>query len=163
MKKYSGLSPIENSITEIIKPIFLKKRDDFLIISYLNKNWSGIVGEKFFQFCKPKKVKFSNRSKNKKNSKTLYINAYNPSIAFYLEANSNLIIEKIASYYGYKIIDEIKIFQELTDIESKNKKPEEVKINKEDEKRICDLTTKIKDPELKSAITRLGMNIISDK
>jgi hypothetical protein len=143
------------NVSQILKPIFNKRKDNFLVINNLNKNWQKIVGDRCWQFCIPKKVRFQ---KGKKNNATLYIVAYNSAIAFYLEANSTQIIQNIASYYGYKIISQIRISQELRNVEQKelilNKK-----IDEEQRKIIEDSTINIKDDGLKLALQNLGKSI----
>lgn len=104
-----GFVPLENKINQVLKPIFLGRKDNFIIINNLNKNWQKIAGEKCWQFCFPKKIKFE---KNKKANGILTIIAHNSAVAFYLEASNNQILENIAAYYGYKIISDIRIIQE---------------------------------------------------
>lgn len=153
-------SPLENKISQILKPIFSKKKDakknNFLIINNLNKNWQKIVGEKCWQFCHPKKIKFE---KNKKSAGILNISAHNSSIAFYLEANSNQIIQNIASYYGYKIVAEIRIIQEPQNLVAVPTKIVKI-INQKQQDFISDSTTKIKDANLKNILQELGKSII---
>ncbi|MFT6332627.1 MAG: hypothetical protein ACJAW3_000969, partial [Lentimonas sp.] len=39
-----GFRPLENKISQILKPILAKKKDNFLVINNLYKNWQKIVG-----------------------------------------------------------------------------------------------------------------------
>ncbi|MCE3255530.1 MAG: hypothetical protein K0R25_1024 [Rickettsiaceae bacterium] len=159
MKQNHGLSPLTDKIGQVLKPIFAKRKDDFLILGNLSKNWQKIVGEKCWQFCHPKKVKFE---KNKKANGVLSISAYNSSIGFYLEANSSQIIENIASYYGYKIISEIRIIQEPKQLDQKPKEVAE-EINQKQQDFILESTTKIEDKELKNILQKLGKSIWTKK
>ena len=158
MKKYRGFVNIESQISSIIKPLLRKQKDNFIIISNLKKIWPEIIGEKFQPFCTPYKINFE---RGKKNNATLYIRAYNPSIAFYLESDSNRIIEKIAAYYGYKIIAKIKIEQQLRNIETDKKEQNITIIDENQQKIIDDLSAKINDPELKSVLKKLGEAVFS--
>jgi hypothetical protein len=103
-----GFKTLENKISQILKPILTKKKDNFLVINNLYKNWQKIVGEQCFKHCFPKKITFE---KGKKINGVLTIGAGNSAVSFYLEANSNQIIQSIASYYGYKIVSKIRIIQ----------------------------------------------------
>ena len=150
-----GFAPLDKNISKILKPIFFKKKDDFLIINNLQKNWQNIVGEKCWQFCVPKKIKFE---KNKKANGVLNIGAGNSSVAFYLEANSNQIIQNIAAYYGYKIVGEIRILQEPKILQMEEERAE-YKISAEQENFIAQSTTIIKDEGLKSVLQQLGKSI----
>jgi hypothetical protein len=156
MKKYRGFVNIENQINSIIKPIMSKKKDNFIIIANLTKIWPEIIGKKLYQFCIPHKIHFEHK---KRNAGILYIRAYNPSIAFYLEANSNQIIEKIATYYGYKIVGGIRIEQQFRNIETHKKEKHIIVADEKQQKIIDDASSKINDPELKSILQKLGETI----
>jgi len=154
MKKYQGFVQVEEKISNILKPILGRKKSNFVVISALNKSWINIIGEKFHQFCAPKDITFP---KNQKNNGTLIIKAYNSATAFYLEINSNQIIERIAVYYGYKVISEIKIHQEPKDI--KFSKIED-KINPDQQLLIDQSISQINDPELKLILSKLGQQVL---
>lgn len=159
IKQNHSFAPLENSISQILKPIFTKKKDNFLVINNLQRNWQKIVGEECWQFCAPKKMQFE---KNKKAGASLYIKAYNSTIAFYLEANCNQIIQNIASYYGYKIVAQIRIIQEPKNVETIEKKLIlENKITVEQKKLIENYTSKIKDEDLKLTLQNLGKSIFA--
>jgi hypothetical protein len=159
MKKYQGFIQVEEKISDILKPLLSKKKNNFAVINGLNKAWMNIIGEKFQQFCAPKDVKFS---KNQKNNGTLIITAYNPSTAFYLEANSSQIIERIAVYYGYKVISEIRIYQEPKDIKF-GKTEDKTKISPYQQLLIDQSTSQINDPELQLILSKLGRTILGEK
>lgn len=153
----SGFSSIEDNISQILKPIFVKKKDNFLLTNSLNKNWQKIIGEKCWQFCSPRKIQFE---KNKKANAVLTIAANNSAVAFYLEANISQILENIASYYGYKVVGDIKIIQEPKIILQEKLDKIEEKISKKNEELIVESTNKIKDLELKEILQKLGKSIL---
>ena len=150
-----GFLALEKNLSRILKPVLFKKKTDFLVINNLSKNWQKIVGENCWQFCLPKKIKFE---KNKKANGLLTIGAHNSSVAFYLEAGTNLIIQNIASYYGYKIVSEIRIIQEPKTIKIEQKKTAP-KLNPEQEELITNSIKSIKDEGLKSILQQLGTSI----
>jgi hypothetical protein len=162
MKPYQGFVPLETQISKILKPVLVKKKDHFLLMKNLNKNWQKIIGEKCWQFCAPKKIQFADGKKfGKKSHGTLYIKAYNSAMAFYLEANCNQIVENIASYYGYKIIEQIKIIQEPKNILTNNNQEKiEQKISPEKQNLITKKLDNIKDLELKNILQKLGTSIL---
>ena len=153
-----GFKTLEKNISQILKPVFAKKKDDFLVINNLNKNWQKIVGEKCWQFCFPKKIKFE---KNKKANGVLTVGANNSAIAFYLEASSNQIIENIAAYYGYKVVGEIRIVQEPKILAEEPQKIDH-KLSASQENFIAKTTTIIQDDELKSILQKLGQSILKE-
>jgi hypothetical protein len=156
MKQNYGFLPLETHISKILKPVFAKKKDNFLVIGNLNKNWQKIVGEKCWRFCSVKKIKFA---KNKKSDAIVTIAASNSAIAFYIEANSSQIIENIASYYGYKIVSQIKIVQEPSDL---MEEPIVIakKISQEQQDFIAKSTSIVKNEELKLVLQQLGKSIL---
>ena len=155
IKQKSSFTSLEKNISQIIKPIFARKKDNFLVINNLGKNWHKIVGQKCWQFCYPKKIKFS---RGKKSNGVLTITSNNSSIAFYIDANSNQIIENIASYYGYKIISEIRIIQELKILAEKPVKIQK-KMSPKQQEFINQSTQIIKDEGLKSVLQQLAKSI----
>lgn len=156
-KPYKGPRSLEDNISKIIKPISKKKRDNFTILNKLNKNWEEIIGKKYAPFCEAIKLKINADKKT-----TLHLNAYNSAIAFALEGLKNDIIEKIASYFGYKIIHNIRITQELKEITLK-KKEEPLKLDEKDQKLIDESTKDVKDEALQKILQKLGKSILGKK
>ena len=157
MKKFSGFQKLDHKISQIIKPISKKKKDNFVVLNSLLKNWEAIVGAKYYRYCYPKKVQF-----NTNNKTVLFIGSYNAAVAFALDGHQNYIIEKIASYFGYKIISSIKISQELREI-SFNKKEENLALSEVDQALIADTTKEIRDKNLQDVLQRLGKSIFGKK
>ncbi len=155
MKKYKGFQKLDHKISKIIKPISKKKRDNFAVLTKLSKNWQQIIGDKYYQYCYPKKIKF-----NQDGKAILFIGAYNSAVAFALEGNQNYIIEKIASYFGYKIISNVKISQELKEISLK-KEEKKIELNEKDQQLITTSTNKIKNTNLKNTLKKLGESIFN--
>ncbi len=162
-----GFIPLKTNISNILQPVLKKKlgkKDNFLMINNLQNNWQKIVGTTCFKFCHPKKVTFG---KNKKSSTTLVISSYNSSNSFLLQSINHQIIENIASYYGHKIISEVRITQEPRSTEVGNIK-EQIKILSPEEQIkfeskqqvINQLTNKINDQELQLVLQKLGTSIL---
>jgi len=156
MKHNYGFMPLEKNISQVLKPIFAKKKDNFLAICHLNKNWSKIVGEKCKEFCYAKKIQFA---KNKKSDGVLTIAVNNSSIAFYIDSSTNQIIENIAGYYGYKIVGSIRIIQEPMILAEKPIILTKT-ISLEQQEFITKSTEIIKDKELKLILQQLGISIL---
>jgi hypothetical protein len=157
MKKYySGFKSLENNITKIIKPISKTKKDNFVIFSNLIKNWSNIVDKKYYKHCIPQKIKI-----NKDDGVILFIKAYSSAAAFALEASQNDIIENIACYFGYKLVTDVRITQELRMVENKNTNKKDVKISQDNLNFIEENVKNIADKELKDILEKLGKSISS--
>lgn len=154
-KFYSGFKKLEDNVSKIIKPISKKKKDNFIILNNLAKNWENIVGAKYAAFCFPKKLSF-----NPQNQGTLFISAFNSSAAFALDSNQNYMLEKIASHFGYKIISAIKISQELREVVIKEK-AKKLTLKAEDEEFIKETTKNIKDETLRHILQKLGESILT--
>ena len=123
-RKY-GLQTIDNKISSLLKPILNNSKKEFVLINNLVKNWQQIVGEKSAKFCSPKMVSFD----KKNNGLKLTIAVFNPATGFFLEQNSEIIIERIAILYGFKTINKIIIKQEPKEInlvEPEKKLPHEL-------------------------------------
>ncbi len=162
-KKYYGAQHIEGKITNLLRPLFNSDKNNFLIINNLTKNWHKIVGQKYCKLCEPKSVNFdkSPKKNGEKKSAKLTIAVYNSAVGFFLQNNSDSLLDKISALYGYKAIDRIIIKQEIKDIAHEAK--EEIKLDKHKEEALLKSLEKIKDSALKETMMRLGRDIIGRK
>lgn len=152
-REFYGLQSLDNKITHLLKPIFNYSKKEFIIINNLVKNWSQIVGQKYSNLCSPKSVNLNNKTQDGK----LTIAVFNPAVGFFIEQNSEIIIERIATLYGYKSIKKIIIKQEPKQIHQlKNEK----KISdKSVQEKITHTIANIENPELKSVLDQLAKDI----
>ena len=148
-----GLEPLEGKLSNLLKPIFQGSKKEFIIINNLVKNWSDIVGEKYAKFCQPKVINFNKSQKSAK----LTISAYNPSIGFFLDNNSEMILERISSLYGFKNITKIIIKQEPQNV--KRKKVEEVRLPEKEENFLKEKIAGIENQGLAETLQKLGREV----
>ncbi len=152
-KRSFGLQTIEEKMSHLLKPIFQGSKKEFILINNLVKNWAQIVGPKYAKFCAPKMVNFE---KNKTGAK-LTISVFNSSVGFFLENNSDIIIERIATLYGFKSINRIIIKQEPKNIEIE---PLDKKIiDKNIEKMVDSTLENIENKELEATLKKLAEDI----
>ncbi len=152
-KRSFGLQTIEEKMSHLLRPIFQGSKKEFILINNLVKNWSQIVGPKYAKFCAPKIVNFE---KNKSGAK-LTISVFNSSVGFFLENNSDIIIERIATLYGFKSINKIIIKQEPRSVESVL--PDK-KINDQNiEKKVNSTLQNIENKELEATLKKLAEDI----
>ena len=155
MTKYRGRTSLEYQISKLAKSIPKKNKENYMAVYNISKNWNKIIGEKYAKYCHPKKI-----ATNQFKKSTLFICAYNSASAFALDASKNDIIEKIACYFGYKLIDYVRITQEIQEIEDvKIKKP----LKADDIKIIKDKISNIKDKKLQKTLQKLGEDILRKK
>ena len=152
-----GTNHIENSIINLLKPLHKKDKKNFLIIGNIIKNWEKVVGRKYANFCAAKSISFDKNSNSKKAKLTIAV--FNPAVGFFLQNNSELILDRISQLYGYRAISKITIKQETKEVDvNKNKEPVLTK------KQTSELATQIKDvkdSDLQDILSRLGADIIS--
>jgi len=142
-------------IRNVVKPI-TKNFSPVLLI--LIRNWQNIIGEKYYEFCEVEKVLFP---KGKKNNGTIYINAFNNVISFYIENNKFFILDKINSIFGYGLISNIKIKQ-LPKI-VKQHKNNDIKLSDSDEKTINNSVANVDNDDLKQSLKNLGETLFNKK
>jgi len=150
------LQSIEESISWFLKPIFQGSKKEFILINNLVKNWEDIVGKKYAKLCYPKSVSFGKDKQNK-----LTISAYNSAVGFFLQSNSEIILERIASFYGFKSITQIIIKQEPKVVESGEK--QEIKLNKKEEEFLQNTLAQIEDKDLAETLGKIGKEILKEK
>ena len=134
----------------------------------IHAKWSEIVGPFFDRHSEPVKVNenFHNSMNfvEKKNEKILLV-AVTPSAAIEFQHFKNKIIEKINSYFGYKLISEIKIQQKILDNEIIIEQNNKIK-TKLQNKETLDIKKKasiINNKDLEKSIVELGLSIARDK
>jgi hypothetical protein len=153
-KKFYGAQSIEQKLSYLLKPIFQGSKKEFILINNLVKNWEEIVGKKYAKFCYPKNIKFEKSDK----SARLTIVAYNSAIGFFLENNSEIILERIAVSYGFKSISKIIIKQEPKNIKSFQNK--EFKLLQSQEEFVEKNISKVTDKDLAQTLQKLGREIL---
>lgn len=157
-RKSYGLQSIDLKITNLIKPLFQGSKKEFVLINNLVKNWEEIVGKKYAAFCYPKMVSFGkDKSENAVGGK-LTIAAYNSAVGFFLESNSEFILERIASFYGFKSITKIILKQEPKSLDFHDLNPPKLSADKE--KFLQERTLEVEDLELNQVLQKLGREII---
>ncbi len=157
MKRTSfGLQPLEQKFSDLLKPLFAGSKKDFILINNLTKNWSEIIGKKYAKLCYPQSVKFAKTEK----TATLTVGVYNPSVGFFLESNSESIVERIAVLYGFKSITKIIIKQDPKNIASD--KPIEIKLSQAQEKNLQEKIEKVSDQNLAETLQKLGREILKN-
>ncbi len=152
---FTGLKNIENVISNLLGPIASKNNKKYNIISNLVKNWPDIVGKKYCEFCQPNKISFTKDSGNIK----LTISAFNSATGFFLKNNSEILIERIASFYGYKAIYKIHIKQEPKMIVNNQSKILEISKNKQEF--VNNVIQNIDDNELKNKLRNLASYVFN--
>ena len=153
-KTFYGLQSIDQKLAGLLKPLFQGSKKEFILINNLVKNWQEIIGKKYSEFCYPKSI---NLRKEKGATGKLTVGVYNSAVGFFLENNSELIIERIACFYGYKAISKIIIKHEPRIINVDKVKEIVLPQNQEDflQERIAE----IEDQDLAATLRQLGKEI----
>ena len=108
---FQGLRSFKDTLPKNIKKILNKK--GFVFADIVNQ-WKYLVGKNIFNICYPKSFK----PNNKQTAGTLIINVKRGN-EIDVEYNKSEIINKINSYFGYKVIDKIRLEKFNTKIVSK--------------------------------------------
>ena len=138
-----GLRPFGNTLPRGIKGILKKNGYNY---SEIISKWNFLVGEDISKCCYPKSIKMTH--KNKSGILILYVERGNEII---VEYSKNKIINKINSYFGYKLIAEVKLKSFNAEIKSKKIKNSMIKSYKNFNKKISE----IKNKELKKSLFEL--------
>ena len=96
-----GLRPFGNTLPRGIKGILKKSGYNY---SEIISKWNLLVGKDISNCCYPKSIKMTQN--NKSGTLILVVRRGNE---INIEYSKNDIINKINSYFGYKLIDEIKL------------------------------------------------------
>jgi len=144
-KTFQGLRSFKDTLPKNIKKIIKKKGH---IFSETLNNWKYMVGDELFQICYPKSFKNS----NKFGVSTLQI-MVKRGHEIDLEYSKKQIIDKMNSFFGYKVIEKLK-FISFDDAQTKfnidKEKNNNVTIGK-----YADKINDIKNEKIKKSLLKL--------
>lgn len=155
LKRSFCTKSIEEKLSELLKPMFKGSKKEFIVINNLTKNWPDIIGKKYAQFCYPKMVNWSKEESGKEGKLTIAV--HNSAVGFFIENNAEIIIERVAAFYGFKAISKIIIKQEPKKIASSEVKNKVISPQKEEF--LQKLTKEFADQELAETLKTLGREI----
>lgn len=133
----------------------------------IHSKWRDIVGSFFINHSEPIKINSILVSTDPEGEKIyehyLHVNV-SPAAAIEFQHFQDKIIEKINSYFGYKAIKGIKIYQHFVKIENSYKKEGNVNlIDRElDKNEILKYTPKLSNKKLEESIVNLGLSITKE-
>ena len=137
-----GLRSFKDTLPTKIKKIINKKG---VIYTEILDNWKYIAGNELFKFSFPKKYKSSNRF----NKSSLEIMVKRGK-EIDLEYSKQQIISNINSFFGYNVVEKIKIFTFEDDEKSKN-----LFIKNASKKKFHSILKNVKDINLKTSMKNL--------
>ena len=140
-----GLRSFKNSLPKNIKKILNKKG---FVYSEILSRWNYLVGKEISKISFPKTFKPS----LKNGPGTLIINVQRGN-EVEIEYSKNIIIKKINNYFGYNILDNIRIETFNTFVKSINNK--KIFISQKSEKKIANSLKEIKNEKIKKSLIQL--------
>ena len=143
-----GLRPFVNTLPRGVKGIL--KKNGYNYSEIINK-WNMLVGKDISSYSYPKSIKMK-----KGGSSGILTLAITRGNEINIEYSKKEIINKINSYFGYKLIDEIKL--QAVNTESKKTKKVREKISKNFEEKI----NKIDNLNIRNSLSQLLKTIKND-
>ena len=145
-----GLRPLGNTLPRGLKGILKKNGYNY---SEIISKWNMLVGKDIAQYAYPKSIKMKKRDSN-----GMLVLAIKRGDEINVEYSKKNIIDKINSYFGYKLISEIKI----ETLNSKNKKVQNKKKLDKFSKNIQEKIDQIKNENIKNSLFQLFKAIKND-
>ena len=137
------LRPFGNTLPRGVKGILKKNGYNY---SEIISKWSTLLGKDISNCCYPKSIKMK-----KRNSNGTLILQVKRGDEIQIEYSKKEIIDKINSYFGYKLIDEIKL-QSFSDKNQKKKKSDVIeKFSDKFQEKI----NEIKNESIKNSLSQL--------
>ena len=140
-----GLRSFKDTLPKNIKKIIKKKGH---IFSETLNNWKYIVGDDLFKVCYPKSFK----SSNKINASCLTVMVKRGN-EVEIEYSKNKIIDRINSYFGYKVVEKLKLIS--FDSELNNFKKQELNKKYLTNKKYMEKIINIKNDKVKKSLIEL--------
>ena len=138
-----GLRPFSNTLPRGIKGILKKNGYNY---SEIISKWSDLVGKEIASFSYPKSIKMKNGNSNG----TLLL-AVQRGDEINIEYSKKEIINKINSYFGYKLLNEIKLQTFSSTIKKTKNKNTIIKVTKDFDKKI----NKIENKSIRNSLAEL--------
>ena len=129
-----GLRPFGNTLPRGVKGIL--KRNGYNYSEIINK-WNMLVGKDISECSYPKSIKMT-----KVNEKAILIIAVKRGNEIKVEYSKNEIINKINGYFGYRLINEIRLQTFNSDNKKIKKKDTLVRLSKNFEEKINEINNK---------------------
>jgi len=143
-----GLRPFGNTLPRGIKGILKKNGYNY---SEIIGKWNMLVGKDISKYAVPQSIKMK-----KGNSNGTLVLSIKRGDEINVEYSKKIIINKINSYFGYKLIDEIRL--QTVNSEIKNRKNTQGKFYKNFEKQIHE----IKNKNIRDSLSQLFKAIKND-
>ena len=138
-----GLRPFGSTLPRGVKGIL--KKNGYNYSEIINK-WNFLVGKNIANYCYPKSIKMSQANKNG----TLILSVQRGN-ELDIEYSKKDIINKINSYFGYKLINEVR----LQTFNSKIKKEKKQNVLSESAKKFEEKINKIKNKDIRNSLAQL--------
>ena len=138
-----GLRSFGNTLPRTVKSILRKNGYNY---SEIISKWNFLVGKDIANFCFPKSIKISQENKN--GTLILSVERGNEIIAEYSKKE---ILDKINSYFGYKLIDQIR----LQTYNSKKEKEKKQNILSKSSKKFEKKISEIKNKSIRNSLSEL--------
>jgi len=146
-----GLRSFGNTLPRSVKSILKKNGYNY---SEIISKWDSLVGKDISNSCFPKSIKMSRENNN--GTLILSVERGNEIIAEYSKKE---IINKINSYFGYKLIDQIR----LQTYNSKKEKEKKQNILSKSSKKFEKKINEIKNKNIRNSLSQLLDIIKNDK
>ena len=143
-KTIQGLRSFKDTLPKKIKRILVKKGH---IYNKTLDNWRYIVGSDLFEVCYPKSFKSSNRLKT--SSLNIMVKRGHEVD---LEYSKKLIIDKMNSFFGYNVVEKVK----LITFESEQKKFEKIRHKNLTKSEHISKISNIKNEKVKNSLLKLS-------
>jgi len=157
------------SIADSLRTVNKKFLYKFGKLDYtIHAKWADIVGNFFVNHSEPQKISSILNSTNEKGEaiydRYLHVNV-SPAAALEFQHFQDKIIEKINSYFGYKAIKGIKIYQHYQQNNHSKKIQKNTNLIKleKDKIKIKELTPSLSNKELEESIVKLGLSITKEE
>jgi hypothetical protein len=160
------LRPLSQSLGKLLAPAL--RRRGFAVAEVLLR-WPAIVGERLAAFTCPEQVSFAPRhgrvggsagSPASDTGATLRLRVA-PGMAPEIQHLEPLILERINGYYGYRAIARLRLVQRPIALRAKPPAPVQRPLTPDEEARLAAWIDSIADPKLKTALNRLGRDLLA--
>jgi len=122
--------------------------------------WPDIVGAQMAHHCQPQKIVFS---RDGATGGTLHLKADSGAFATQLQHQEPQVVERVNSFFGYKAIDRIRLFQGPLPAQrgtpAGRDRQAPPPLNPAQTRQLAKTVAMVEDPDIQKALMRLGTSI----
>jgi len=152
-----GPDPLGRALEKVVRPLCKTWGDSRLLTE-----WENIVGKNLAAWSAPAKLI---KERKKGAGAVLHVQVYASGVALEMQHMEPAILERIATYLGYRAVGKLKLIQCPMPVATEQETPSRCSapLSEKAQETLHMLTDDVAEPTLKKALEKLGTSVLQGK